>query len=140
MSPNTRWFHEQTTEDARQERAFIRVWVGRVLFGLAALIAVVYLTKAYAAARVNDPQECALFTDYAVTTRALVVSGIEQKKRLEVLGNMYEMKDDRMRELARIVRTAADKSDLNVADFAGTVYKICLGTAGDISVLLGPSS
>jgi hypothetical protein len=43
------WFSGLTTEDAQKERAHLRAWVGRVLFGIAALVLVVAATGAYAA-------------------------------------------------------------------------------------------
>ena len=48
MAHETDWFHELTTDDAREARMYDRVWVGRVLCLLALLGTTIYGTWAYA--------------------------------------------------------------------------------------------
>lgn len=48
MAQETPWFYDLTTEDAKEDRAHVRVWVGRVLVLAALLITTVYATGAYA--------------------------------------------------------------------------------------------
>ena len=135
----TNWFHDLTTE-SKEDRAtpgqrlivFLCVLCGAALLFLA--------IEARAEVRANDPQECVLLADYGITTRALTIAHVGLPKRLEILGLMYDLKDDRVRALAALVRKASDRSDKISPEFAAHVYQTCIQNAGDISGLLGPSS
>lgn len=45
---DTPWFYDLTTDDAKEARKHIRVWVGRVLVLIGLLFTTVYYTEAYA--------------------------------------------------------------------------------------------
>jgi hypothetical protein len=127
------------SEEAKEQRKKFR---DKVLFwgGLACLVVLIGIaTNAYAAPMAKNQDECLMLGDYGVTTRAMVLAGVDLQKRLATLEAMYVL-DERMLELAKIVRLAADKSEHSANDFAGLVLQTCLKTQGDISGLLGPAS
>jgi hypothetical protein len=53
MSQETSWFYHLTTEEAKQERRHIWVWLGRIAVLLAALVAVAVSTNAYAETKIT---------------------------------------------------------------------------------------
>ena len=135
----TNWFHDLTTEESKKERATLAQRVIAILGVLCFIVLVGVATNAYATPVAHNQNECMTLADYGITTRAMVLAGVDLPKRLATLEAMYTL-DERMRELAKVVRLAADKSEQSANDFAGLVFKTCLSRQGDISGLIGPSS
>lgn len=91
--------------------------------------------------RAMNGEECMLFADYGLTSRALVIAGLPMKKRLDILELIYPMiKDQRLFALAKMVRVGADKSSLSPQEFAIGVFNECMKNEGDISSVGGPAT
>ena len=90
MAEDTQWFYDLTTEDFREERAHVRVWVGRILALVVLLITTVYATGAYADPLARAEQGNVQITVYSEPCKLKEVSNLPGRATWKESGKVYE--------------------------------------------------
>ena len=90
-----------------------------------------------AQAQVASADECYLFMDMALVARALAKSAVEEPVARNIVADVYNLSDERVKGLADAVLKAAYASKQSPQDFAVAFGTHCTQNAGKMEKFFG---
>lgn len=132
-------YEELTSDDARMARAYLRRLIGFVLVLVAVAFTVVYVTKAYAAPRVQSGEECQLLADMALVARALAEDKMPRDQADRIMARIYKVTEHGV-AFMNLITAAAYRDEGGAGDFASRFLQTCVNARGNVDSILGTDS
>ena len=124
-------------QSAYEKAARLCITLALWLIMAACLIGILGQQDAHAAPKANSGDECSLFADMTLVVRSMALEGVEKATAAKAVTRIYELPDDRVRQIAVAVIEASYRDRREAKVMAIALLRTCVQSQGDMDSLLG---